>query len=611
MKLRYRLTIGRKIGIGFGILIFLTLINFVLTLDTVNKSTDLNNSINTIYTPSVQLFERLNYMLLRSNKYIENWVARDVEAPSSPVKEPLRKIINVEYPALKKQIREMSKYWPEKDQKRVDTLIIKIDALFHDHYSQVMNGLNSYESYQDPIIKFMWSDYVYAATIPVEIEQIQKELSAIIEYERNNADKASNQMVDSFDVLQTVVRNSGVLLVIGGILIAFFTIRTIVKPIKELQGVIQLLGKGIFPKENIIKGNDEIGEMSIALENLINGLKRTTDFSREIGNSNFKAHYDPLSAQDVLGHALLKMRGQLKESEQRLEAKVLERTQEVIKQNKEIQKQRDEIEEKNKSLQVLYQNVTDSIRYAKRIQQSILPPIEVVREALPESFVLYKPKDIVSGDFYWMDDSMKDITWIAAVDCTGHGVPGAFMSIIGYNSLNQIIVENKPSVSAAAVLNRLKALVSQSLRQTQDGESSKDGMDIALCKIDKKKKVIEFAGAFNPLLYIKTSQSNELLEIKGNKFPIGIYMQEEDEQFTNHQIKIDDGDSFYIFSDGYADQIGGPRNKKFLIKNFRNLLCEIYMESMERQRQILNETLEEWKGEHDQVDDILVIGFRL
>ena len=609
--MRYRLTIGRKIGIGFGILIFLTLINFVLTLDTVNKSTDLNNSINTIYTPSVQLFERLNYMLLRSNKYIENWVTRDVEAPSSPVKEPLRKIINVEYPALKKQIREMSKYWPEKDQKRVDTLIIKIDALFHDHYSQVMNGLDSYESYQDPIIKFMWTDYVYAATIPVEIEQIQKELSAIIEYERNNADKASNQMVDSFDVLQTVVRNSGVLLVIGGILIAFFTIRTIVKPIKELQGVIQLLGKGIFPKENIIKGNDEIGEMSIALENLINGLKRTTDFSREIGNSNFKAHYDPLSAQDVLGHALLKMRGQLKESEQRLEAKVLERTQEVIKQNKEIQKQRDEIEEKNKSLQVLYQNVTDSIRYAKRIQQSILPPIEVVREALPESFVLYKPKDIVSGDFYWIDDSMKDITWIAAVDCTGHGVPGAFMSIIGYNSLNQIIVENKPSVSAAAVLNRLKALVSQSLRQTQDGESSKDGMDIALCKIDKKKKVIEFAGAFNPLLYIKTSQSNELLEIKGNKFPIGIYMQEEDEQFTNHQIKIDDGDSFYIFSDGYADQIGGPRNKKFLIKNFRNLLCEIHTESMERQRHILNETLEEWKGEHDQVDDILVIGFRL
>lgn len=609
--MRYRLTIGRKIGIGFGILIFFTVINFVLTLDTVNKSTDLNNSINTIYTPSVQLFERLNYMLLRSNKYIENWVVRDVEAPSSPVKEPLRKIINVEYPALKKQIREMSKYWPEKDQKRVDTLLVQIDALFHDHYSQVMNGLNTYESYQDPIIKFMWTDFVYAAVIPVEIERIQKELSAIIEYERNNADKASNQMVNSFDVLQTVVRNSGVLLVVGGILIAFFTIRTIVKPIKELQSVIQLLGKGVFPKENIIKGNDEIGEMSVALENLISGLKRTTDFSREIGNSNFKAHYEPLSAQDVLGHALLKMRSQLKESEQRLEAKVLERTQEVIKQNKEIQKQRDEIEEKNKSLQVLYQNVTDSIRYAKRIQQSILPPIEVVKEALPESFVLYKPKDIVSGDFYWMDDSMKDIVWIAAVDCTGHGVPGAFMSIIGYNSLNQIIVENKPSVSAAAVLDRLKALVSQSLRQTQDGDTSKDGMDIALCKIDKKKKVLEFAGAFNPLLYIKTSQSPELLEIKGNKFPIGIYLQDEDHKFTNHQIKIDEGDVFYVFSDGYADQIGGPRNKKFMIRNFRNLICDIHTQSMEKQKQILSDTLENWKGEYDQIDDILVIGFRL
>lgn len=609
--MKYRLTIGRKIGIGFGVLILLTLLNFVLTLYTVNQSTTLNTEITNVYAPSVELLEKLNYILLRSNRYIENWVVRSVENPNAPIKEPLRKLLNQEYPALKRQITKLSSNWPEADQRAIDTLFQTIDNLFYELYPEVMNTLNSYEAYSDQANKLMMEQLVFEFDVRTAVEDIQVRMTSITERQRINAEKASAKMVGSFEFLQLVVRNSGIALVFGGILIAFFTIRTIVKPIRELQGVIQLLGKGIFPKENIIKGNDEIGEMSIALDNLVNGLKRTTDFSREIGNSNFKSFYEPLSSQDVLGHALLKMRKQLKESEQRLEAKVLERTQEVIKQNKEIQKQRDEIEEKNKSLQVLYQNVTDSIRYAKRIQQSILPPLDIIQQSLQESFVLYKPKDIVSGDFYWMDNSMKDVVWIAAVDCTGHGVPGAFMSIIGYNSLNLIINESKPTVSAAKVLDRLKEMVSQALRQTQDGDSSKDGMDIALCKVDKKKRVIEFAGAFNPLLFVKASQPEELQEIKGNKFPIGIYLQDEEHSFTNHLIPYEPGDMYYIFSDGYADQIGGPKGKKFMIKNFRTLLAQIYPEPVDKQREILTSTLEQWKSDYEQVDDILVIGFRL
>ncbi len=609
--MRYRLTIGRKIGVGFGLLILLTLLNFILTLYTVNQGNELNLSITNVYNPSVQLFERLNNLLLKSNRYIENWVTRSVENPNAPIKEPLRKLLGEEYPALRKEIVKMSVNWTENDKASVDSLLNAIDRLFEEDYSMVMNTLNTYDDYTNSGFVVYMNQYVYEDVIPAATLEIKIMLERITETQRNYADVAGGKMVGSFDFLQLVVRNSGIALVIGGLLIAFFTIRTIVKPIKELQGVIQLLGKGIFPKENIIKGNDEIGEMSIALDNLVNGLKRTTDFSREIGNSNFKSYYDPLSPQDVLGHALLKMRTQLKESEQRLEAKVLERTQEVIKQNKEIQKQRDEIEGKNKSLQTLYSNVTDSIRYAKRIQQSILPPEEVINASLEQSFVLYKPKDIVSGDFYWMDNSMKDIVWIAAVDCTGHGVPGAFMSIIGYNSLNQIIQESKATVTAAKVLDRLKELVSQALRQTQDGDTSKDGMDIALCKIDKRKKTLEFAGAFNPLLYVKASSKNELTEIKGSKFPIGIYLQDEEQNFTNHVVNYEEGDMYYIFSDGYADQIGGPKGKKFMIRNFRNLLSQIHMEKPDKQRDILSSTLEEWRGKEEQVDDILVIGFRL
>ena len=200
----------------------------------------------------------------------------------------------------------------------------------------------------------------------------------------------------------------------------------------------QNLGRGVFPKKNLDPSNDEIGEMTVAMNSLVKGLKKTTSFAQEVGQSNFNYPYKPLSSEDILGHALLKMKDSLAETERTLELKVKERTEEVVKQKDEIDLQKSKLEE-------LYKDVTDSIKYAKRLQDSILPPRSYIEGLFPDSFVLFKPKDIVSGDFYWMNRiGSKHI--FAAVDCTGHGVPGAFMSLVGANGLNSAVKEHRLSL---------------------------------------------------------------------------------------------------------------------------------------------------------------------
>lgn len=284
---------------------------------------------------------------------------------------------------------------------------------------------------------------------------------------------------------------------------------------------------------------------------------------------------------------------QLKKENKILEEKVAARTAEVVQKNIEL-------DEKNK-------DITASIRYAKRIQDAILPPDVFVRNYLPKTFILYKPKDIVSGDFYWLYDK-KDMVLFAAVDCTGHGVPGAFMSIVGHSKLDQIVAEHgitKPS----DILNELNKKVSDTLRQSYfEDNQVRDGMDIALCAFNRKTNMLEYAGAFNPLCLIR---NGEFTEIKADKFPIGNLKSGENKKFTNHSIQLVPGDTLYVYSDGFADQFGGPDGKKFKYSAFKKLLMETQHLSMEEQGELLNKTIEEWKGELEQVDDILVIGTRL
>jgi len=299
---------------------------------------------------------------------------------------------------------------------------------------------------------------------------------------------------------------------------------------------------------------------------------------------------------------------------------ILAMNEELQQLNEEILAQRDSLEEMNLTLHgkneqieeqmqiVLNQKkeITDSIHYAKRIQDAILPSESLLTAADLEHFVLFKPRDIVSGDFYWIN-STEDYIVFAAVDCTGHGVPGAFMSMLGVAFLNEA-VRNNENVQANLILNELRARVKSSLRQTGKEQEQKDGMDMALCVIDKQKSKLQFAGANNPLYLIR---NNELIEFKADRMPIGIYIKEKD-SFTNHEVEIQKGDSFYVFSDGFEDQFGGPTGKKFLTKNFKNLLVQLQSNTMEEQKEILRKSIIDWMGEHhEQIDDILVIGVKV
>ncbi len=292
-----------------------------------------------------------------------------------------------------------------------------------------------------------------------------------------------------------------------------------------------------------------------------------------------------------------------------LEDKVEERTLEVVLQSKEI-------ERKNK-------DIIDSITYAKRIQDAILPTNERFTKALSQTFILFNPKDIVSGDFYWLA-TKDDKILFAAVDCTGHGVPGAFMSIVGHNLLDKIVGEYGIT-NPAKILGELNKGVANTLKKETGQEGIRDGMDIALCCFDKKNKTLEYAGAYNPLYIISKEQlktdlnlvptaQNEaglkLYEIKGDRFPIGNY-SEETKSFTNNTLQLNAGDTIYLFSDGYADQFGGKNGKKFRYKQFKELLLEMNDLPMEQQKQKLETEFNQWMGQHEQIDDVIVIGSRL
>ncbi len=286
----------------------------------------------------------------------------------------------------------------------------------------------------------------------------------------------------------------------------------------------------------------------------------------------------------------------VKQQKKRLEAIVKERTAEIAKQNEVLAEQKDEIEHKN-------QEVLDSIKYAKRIQDSILPPKEKMDEMFTDYFVLFKPKDIVSGDFYWAEH-IDNLSLFAAVDCTGHGVPGAMVSVVGNNGLNRSVKEFNLR-TPGAILDQLREIVIEAFN-AQNNMDVKDGMDMALCSIDYKNLKLEFAGANNPCIIIR---NGEILETKADKQPIGQFIQKT--PFTNHVIDLQKGDTIYTYSDGYVDQFGGEKGKKLKSKPFKNLLLEIQGLPMDEQRDKLDEMFESWRGSYEQIDDVCVFGVKI
>ena len=310
-------------------------------------------------------------------------------------------------------------------------------------------------------------------------------------------------------------------------------------------------------------------------------------------------------------YGLIKIREKkLQRDKKILEQKVQERTKTIEDQKEEIIIQRDEIEEKKNNLQIKNEEITHSIEYASRIQSALMPMVKHFYNSFNDHFILFKPRDIVSGDFYWITQKDKKV-FVTAADCTGHGVPGAFMSMLGISFLNEIVNEKdgNNSCTAAEILDELRNMVKESLHQTSDEGKSKDGMDMAFCIIDYEKEKIQYAGANNPLIIFRNNGGFE--EIKADRMPIGIYLKKEEKPFTNHTIDFKQGDVFYMFSDGYPDQFGGPYDKKFKKKNLKNLLSDIYDRNMKEQHRLLDHNFEEWKGDNIQTDDVILLGFRM
>ena len=281
--------------------------------------------------------------------------------------------------------------------------------------------------------------------------------------------------------------------------------------------------------------------------------------------------------------------------------------EEISMQRDEIEKQKEIAEHQRDEITEQKREIDDSIRYAKRIQNAVMPLAENISKYVSEIFIMFKPKDVVSGDFYFVKHiETSNVVVIAASDCTGHGVPGAFMSMLGLTFMNEICT--KPEVQhSGEVLNLLRTYIINSLHQTGKTGEQKDGMDISLIVIYPDKKKIEFSGANNPLFLIR---NDELIEYKGDRMPVGIH-DKMDTSFTTNEISYHENDRFYMFSDGFADQFGGPKAKKFLYKNFKQLLLSHHTESMVEQKNIYEKTSVEWRGNIEQIDDQLIIGVKM
>ncbi len=605
-----RFTVGRKIGLGFVIVGILMLTVFTTTIyivngaqDTLEGSIESNKQYTEVGFPTVVSLKKLQDDVTNLKVHVNNWVFNTSNDLSALVS--MNKILDTLIPQDIDTLNSIVKKW-DKDANADKKQFEEIKVLINDVNDQIDFGirevLTDFNAKTDPTNFFMASTAL--DEINPALEEILNDVQNLLDKKNDESAVQKTEMTSQFsdtsgrfNLLFNIIIIALIALAAGTLVIALITTKSITGPVYQLKGILIDLGKGIFPKDKIEPSNDEIGEMSIAMNQLVDGLKGTTNFANEVGKSNFDTEYTPLSDDDVLGHALVKMRDELAESERILEAKVIERTAEVVRQKEEIERQSEKLEE-------LYQDVTASIRYAKRLQDSILPQDTYINRILPESFVLFKPKDIVSGDFYWFSES-EDKIFFSSVDCTGHGVPGAFMSLIGANALNQAVQKNN---SPNLLLNELNRLSSEAMNKSEEGRDKvRDGMDVAMCSISKDFKTLEYAGANNPLYIVR---DGEIIITKADKFAIASFDHGE-QHYKNHVFELQKGDLIYVFSDGYADQFGGSKGKKFMYKQFRDTLIEIKDQSMLKQKEILDDKIESWRGDFEQVDDILVIGVRI
>ena len=595
------ISIGNRIWLGFGSLILLTLIVLFLTNRSVNLSKHIYAEINEVYDPSLKELNELSFKLEQSKILIGYWAYVESKA-DNPEKRSFSKIIGRDIPEIKASIDSLATHWQEEDKLRKRLVYDQFRELTS-LYSQVQTLLPDLESYQtnSGLNWFVARDLAEeTGEIYLKVEEINTTLIALTDSQVAKEAEALGEMVRSFQTLQFYSTYIGGFLMLMGVVIGLLTSRSIVNPVGRLKEKLTLLGRGVVPSAESQVSQDEIGEMTVALNNLIEGQTRIRAFVNSLGSGEFDVDYVPLSSEDELAPDFQKTREALAENERITELKITQRTKELEEKNKQINEQ-------SKRVIALYQDLRDSIEYARRLQESILPTTELIKKLMPESFVYFQPKDIVSGDFYWMT-SRGNKVYVAAIDCTGHGVPGAFMSLIGHNSINRAM-EEADLDSPGDILKKLNQNATDALNRNKGTTTVRDGMDAALCIWDKDTNLISFAGAMRPFIYFK---DGELLKIRGDRASIG-GQETKDHDFISHDVQLSKGDSFYLFSDGYADQFGGREvaGKKYKVARFYEQLQLSQPQAMEEQMAALKFNMMTWQGNHEQVDDILIIGGRI
>ncbi len=582
--------VNKKIGftklvIGFVVILSLTFFSAIYSSLTIRNNSKTILHINNDIYPFMDKLAKFEQITLNSKMLITNWVYLQYNTDD---KEELKKLIAEDYPKIKADILSSLKKAGHEDNRKDLLSIFKLMDSLLVVEKGVMQTLVTFDDYQNPIKVFEGEEIIENQVIPLS-KQIRSLTEKFILHTQKENDIIRDKMLHSLSWLEKTAFVFGFGMFIIILLSVFYIQRNITVPILKVHNILMRLSRGEIVEQKVEKADDVIAHMVDALNKLSGNLKHIATNAYSIGQGKFDTKIQPLSENDVLGNAVLEMKNSLKEYSEDMETKVRERTIEIRKQ-KEI------IETKNK-------DITASISYAERIQKASLPSIEIIEEELNDYFILFKPKDIVSGDFYWFT-KIDDLFIVAAIDCTGHGVPGAFMSLVGLNLLSAIVMENNIT-EPHMILEELHKRVQSALRQS--ATANQDGMDAAICVIDRKKKVVEFSGARNPLIYI---QNGELFKVKGDRKSVG-GNQSAAKYFTKQTISIEKPTSFYIFSDGYQDQFGGPNNRKFMVKNMYKMFLENNHLPMSKQKEVYDNTIQSWMSLTDQIDDILLIGFKV
>lgn len=587
MKLSFFNTGFPKVTFAFILVLFIVLINVVFNYYIIRKNKATVEQMTDVINPYIASLEELNLLVTESKMYATNWVYLQ---NSIGDKKSLDSLHKFHHPRVKEKLSAFfDKLDKKSDKDSLQYVFKKFEELIEVEKG-IMNTLVSFDDYENAQKKFKCEEMIESEVLP-RTQEIMANLDRIVARSRAEALRMKANIQSDSRRMTTIMLGASIFLFVFIFFTISFISSAIRKPILKMQGIVRQLARGELSEEKMdTREKDVVSEMATSINTLSESFSKTSNFAKEIGAGHLTVAYEKLSENDMLGNALINMRDSLHAYSVDMESKVRERTMEVL--------------EKSQELEIAYKEIRDSINYSKRIQESILPADEMILKAFPESFVFYRPKDIVCGDFYWFAQR-GDEAIIAAVDCTGHGVPGALMTVIGNSLLNQVLSMNG-TTDPSKILIQLDKKLLETFQQ-HGNVVTNDGMDAALIRYRINKNELTFAGAKRPLYIFK---NGELLELKGNKSPIGSFGHNFDKLFTSQKIPVNKGDTIYMFTDGLQDQFGGADGKKFMIKRFRELLNEIQSLSMHEQKIRLEKEMDLWQGKYEQTDDMLLIGIR-